>query len=48
MVGLSFFNCKIISTTAGVATFGFDPPMTPGAVDPVCLNLEKFGNIDFK
>ena len=33
--GLSRLSCKILFTTFGVATFGFDPPITPGIIDPV-------------
>jgi len=34
-VGFSCLYCVIASTTGDVATFGFDPPMTPGLTDPV-------------
>lgn len=30
MVGFSRLYCSILETTAGVATFGFDPPISPG------------------
>lgn len=30
MVGFSRLYCSILETTAGVATFGFDPPIRPG------------------
>lgn len=30
MVGFSRLYCSILDTTAGVATFGFDPPINPG------------------
>ena len=42
MVGFSLLYCSILLTTTGVATFGFEPPMTvewlgernSAAVDP--------------
>lgn len=30
IVGFSRLYCSILDTTAGVATFGFDPPINPG------------------
>lgn len=30
IVGFSRLYCSIFDTTAGVATFGFDPPINPG------------------
>lgn len=30
IVGFSRLYCSIFETTAGVATFGFDPPIKPG------------------
>ena len=30
MVGFSRLYCSILDTTAGVATFGFEPPIKPG------------------
>jgi hypothetical protein len=30
IVGFSRLYCSIFDTTAGVATFGFDPPIKPG------------------
>jgi hypothetical protein len=30
IVGFSLLYCSILDTTAGVATFGFDPPISPG------------------
>lgn len=30
MVGFSRLYCSILETTAGVATFGLDPPIRPG------------------
>ena len=32
IVGFSLLYCSILETTAGVATFGFDPPMRPGGL----------------
>lgn len=41
MVGFSCLYLTIASTTAGVATFGLEPPITPGLVDPVSKYLEE-------
>lgn len=30
IVGFSRLYCSILETTAGVATFGFEPPIKPG------------------
>lgn len=30
IVGFSRLYCSILETTAGVATFGFEPPINPG------------------
>ena len=35
IVGLSSLYRMMESTTGAVATFGFEPPMTPGRVEPV-------------
>ena len=35
MVGLSFLYREMASTTHGVATFGFEPPITPALKLPV-------------
>lgn len=35
IVGFSCLYIVMASTTLGVATFGFDPPITPGLMDPV-------------
>lgn len=35
MVGFWRLYSAIFSTTLGVATFGFDPPITPGLILPV-------------
>lgn len=32
IVGFSLLYCSIFDTTAGVATFGFDPPISPGGL----------------
>lgn len=39
IVGFSCLYLMIASTTAGVATLGLDPPITPGFVDPVSKYL---------
>lgn len=39
IVGFDFLYAAIASTTCGVATFGFEPPMTPGRMLPVSRNL---------
>lgn len=42
MVGFSRLYCSILETTAGVATFGFDPPIRPGGRSvPVIGLIEK-------
>ena len=33
--GLSFLYSSIFFSTSGVATRGFDPPITPGRIEPV-------------
>lgn len=33
--GFCFFRSSILVSTSGVATRGFDPPITPGLIDPV-------------
>ena len=40
IVGFACLYSVIFETTSGVATFGFDPPMTPGLTDPVSSYLE--------
>lgn len=40
MVGVSALYRWMASTTWGVATFGFDPPITPGRMLPVSLYLQ--------
>jgi len=35
IVAFSRLYLQMESTTFGVATFGFDPPITPGLIDPV-------------
>ena len=35
IVGLSCLYWQMASTTPGVATLGFEPPMTPGLIEPV-------------
>lgn len=35
MVGFSFLYFEIELTTSTVATFGLEPPMTPGRIEPV-------------
>ena len=37
--GLSFLYSSILLSTSGVATRGFEPPMTPGLMDPVSWYL---------
>ena len=37
--GLSFLYSSILFSTSGVATRGFEPPMTPGLMDPVSWYL---------
>lgn len=32
IVGFSRLYCSIFDTTAGVATFGFEPPISPGGL----------------
>ncbi len=35
IVGFSCLYLVIASTTIGVATLGFEPPITPGLIEPV-------------
>jgi len=35
IVGFSCLYLVMASTTLGVATFGFEPPITPGFIEPV-------------
>lgn len=35
IVGFSCLYLQMASTTPGVATLGFEPPITPGLIDPV-------------
>lgn len=35
MPGFCFFSSSMRCSTSGVATRGFDPPMTPGRIEPV-------------
>ena len=45
IVGFSLLYCSILETTAGVATFGFDPPMRPGGLSwPIVAGEEKEGD----
>ena len=39
IVGYLIFNWLIASITVGVATLGLEPPIEPGLIDPVWLNL---------
>lgn len=40
--GFCLLSSSILASTSGVATLGFDPPITPGLMDPVscvkCFN----------
>lgn len=40
MVGLCLLQSAILSTTFGVATFGLEPPITPGFILPVSQYLQ--------
>lgn len=33
--GFSFLYSSMRASTSGVAIFGFEPPITPGRIDPV-------------
>lgn len=33
--GFCLLSSSILASTSGVATLGFDPPITPGLIDPV-------------
>ncbi len=35
MFGLRIFRLVMLSITDGVATFGFEPPIRPGFIEPV-------------
>lgn len=37
--GFSLLYCSILFSTSGVATRGFEPPMTPGRIEPVSYKL---------
>lgn len=39
--GFSLLYCSIRPSTSGVATLGFEPPMTPGRMDPVSFNSTR-------
>ena len=41
IVGFSCLYLIIESTTDGVATFGFEPPITPGLIEPVSKYLQS-------
>lgn len=42
MEGFSFLYCSIRCSTSGVATLGFEPPITPGLIEPVsCRRQQK-------
>lgn len=41
MVGFSRLYCSILETTAGVATFGFDPPIRPGGRNVPVIGKSK-------
>lgn len=43
IVGFSRLYCSILDTTAGVATFGFDPPINPGGLKlPANTNTHNY------
>lgn len=44
IVGFSRLYCSIFETTAGVATFGFEPPIKPGGRSVPLKNGEKNEN----
>jgi len=39
MPGFSFLYSSILASTSGVATRGFEPPITPGRIDPVSYRV---------
>lgn len=42
IVGFSLLYCSIFDTTAGVATFGFEPPIKPGGRNvPMCRKKNR-------
>jgi hypothetical protein len=41
IVGCAFLYLVMALITLGVATFGLEPPMTPGRIEPVCRYLEE-------
>lgn len=41
MEGFSRLYCSILLSTSGVATRGFDPPITPGLIDPVSCETKR-------
>lgn len=42
MVGFSLLYCSILDTTAGVATFGLLPPMSPGGRSVPVIESNSF------
>lgn len=42
IVGFSRLYCSILDTTAGVATFGFDPPIRPGGLSVPEMSSDTF------
>ena len=41
--GFSFLYSSILASTSGVATLGFEPPITPGRMEPVSwLNIKSW------
>lgn len=46
--GLSRLYCSMRCSTSGDATRGFEPPITPGRIDPVSLIKKKVCNIKIK
>lgn len=46
IVGFSRLYCSILDTTAGVATFGFEPPIKPGGRSVPKSHQQMFGSMN--
>lgn len=44
IVGFSRLYCSILDTTAGVATFGLEPPINPGGRSVPEMEINSDGN----
>lgn len=42
--GFCLFSSSILFSTSGVATLGFEPPITPGRIEPVSYEEKMYVN----